>query len=443
MEVMQEFSRRRFMEGSFAALVARFGFVPAGSPGALEPPAKHPTMRNVPFERKDRVRVGIIGTGGRGRSLLGDFVGVPEVDVVALCDINPSALRAAQEQLKKAGRPVAAEYGKSDRDFENLNARGDVDLVIVATPWDWHVPMALHAMNSGKHVGVEVPAATTLADCWKLVDTSERTRRHCVILENCCYGANEMMVLNMCQQGVFGEITHGEAAYIHDLRGLLFADEGEGLWRRKPHQTRNANLYPTHGLGPVAQYMGVHRGDRFASIVSMSSAERSLTAFGKKHLKADDPKRNEKYVCGDMNTSIIRTEQGRTIMLQHDVVTPRPYSRHNLVAGTEGTFADYPARIYLDSMGDDRWHDVKEFRERYEHPLWKRNGDFARKYSGHGGMDFIMCFRLIECFRQGIAPDMDVYDAAAWSAPYPLSEASVRAGGAVQKFPDFTRGNWK
>jgi hypothetical protein len=438
---MFDLSRRGFLRGMAAigTAISPLATIRAEAP---EPAQKNATMRNVPFERKSRVRVGIIGTGGRGRSLLGDFMGVPEVDIVAICDINPAALAAARRQIAAAKRPAAAEYGKSERDFETLNRRTDVDLVIIATPWNWHVPMAVHAMKQGKHAGVEVPAAVTLKECWELVETSEATRRHCMILENCCYGYNEMLVLNMCKQGVFGTLTHGEAAYIHDLRGLLYANESEGLWRRDPHRERNGNLYPTHGLGPVAQYMGVHRGDRFESMVSMSSLESSLSSFGKKKLAADDPKRKEKYVCGDMNTSIIKTAKGRTIMLQHDVVTPRPYSRLNLIAGSEGTFADYPARIYLDSMGDDRWHDLSEFKERYEHPLWKKNGEYARKYSGHGGMDFLMCARIIECFREGSAPDMDVYDAAAWSAPTPLSQESVKRGGAPQKFPDFTRGHW-
>ncbi len=439
---MFELTRRGLLRGA-AAVGAALSPLSLIKAEAVEPPQKHPTMRKVKFEGRSRIRIGIIGTGGRGRSLLGDFLAVPDVDVVAICDINPDALKGAVAQITKAGKPAPATYGATEREFEKLNRRDDIDLVVIATPWDWHVPMAVDAMKSGKHTAVEVPAAVTLKQCWELVDTSEATRKHCVILENCCYGYNEMMVLNMCQQGVFGELTHGEAAYIHDLRGLLFATYSEGLWRRKPHAMRNGNLYPTHGLGPVAQYMGVHSGDRFESIVSVSSVEKSLTAYGKKNLKAGDPRLSEKYVCGDMNTSIIKTVKGRTIMLQHDVVTPRPYSRHNMIAGTEGTFADYPARIYLDSMGNDEWQDLTTFKERYEHPLWKKNGDYARKYSGHGGMDFLMCARLIECMRDGLAPDMDVYDAAAWSAPTPLSEASVAKGGSAQKFPDFTRGNWK
>jgi hypothetical protein len=409
-----------------------------------EVPSEAPTMRNVPFERRQNVRVGFIGTGGRGRGLLSDFLAIGTVQVKAICDIDPKALAAAQRMLAAKGQK-AEEYGKDKRHYEKLNERDDLDLVVIATPWDWHVPMALHAMRSGHHCAVEVPAATTIKDCWALVNTSEKTRKHCVMLENCNYGYNELMALNMVKAGLLGDITHGEAAYIHDLRSLLYSDSGEGLWRRFPHIERNGNLYPTHGLGPVAFYMDIHRGDRFVAINSMSSKEAALSEWGRKNLKAGDPKLKEKYVCGDINTSILRTERGRTVMLQHDTVTPRPYTRHNMVCGTQGTFADYPARLALDSVGGGHeWvEDLAPYKAKYEHELWRANGELARKSGGHGGMDFIMCYRLIECMEKGLPPDMDVYDAAAWSAPGPLSEASVRRGGALEKFPDFTRGNWK
>jgi hypothetical protein len=263
-----------------------------------------------------------------------------------------------------------------------------------------------------------------------------------MILENCCYGETEMMVLNMIRDGLFGTITHGEGAYLHDLRKILTSSEGEGLWRRVPHMKRNGNLYPTHGLGPVAHYMDIHRGDRFDYMVSVSSPEASLTEFVKANFPEGDPKRAEKYVCGDMNTSIIKTVKGRTILVQHDVVSPRPYSRVNTIIGTKGAFADYPARIFVDGQEKEEWQDLDAFREKYQHPLWKTTGEMARKMGGHGGMDYIMNYRLMDCLKRGLPPDIDVYDAAAWSAPTPLSEASVAQNGAPQKFPDFTRGKW-
>ncbi|MFM7321235.1 MAG: gfo/Idh/MocA family oxidoreductase, partial [Armatimonadota bacterium] len=223
----------------------------------------------------------------------------------------------------------------------------------------------------------------------------------------------------------------------------LLGDGGEGLWRREPHTKRNANLYPTHGLGPIANMMDINRGDRFEMLVSVSSREAALTEFRDANLKPGDPKRKEKYVCGDMNTSLLRTSLGRTIMLQHDVVTPRPYTRHNMIQGSKGTFADYPARICVDGQPEgESWASIDRWKS-HEDPLWSKNGDMARKLGGHGGMDYIMNFRLIECMREGQAPEMDVYDAAAWSAPFPLSELSVAKGSAPIKFPDFTRGNWE
>jgi hypothetical protein len=408
---------------------------------AVTPKTANATMIGVPFEVHERVRLGIIGVGGRGTSLLRDLLAVEGVEVKAICDLVPEKVEHAQKAVTDAAQPKPAGFSKGDQDFKNLNQL-DLDIVYIATPWNWHVPMALDTMKNGKHVAVEVPAATTLQECWDLVNTSEATRKHCVILENCCYGSSEMIVLQMVHDGFFGEITHGEAAYLHDLRGIVTANEGEGLWRRVPHMQRNGNLYPTHGLGPVAHYMDIHRGDRFDYMVSVSSAEASLSSYVKSKFPEGDPKRAEKYICGDMNTSIIRTVKGRTILLQHDVVNPRPYSRLNMIQGTKGLFADYPPRVFVDGQKDEDWQKIDEFKEKYEHSLWKDNGEMARKTGGHGGMDYIMNYRLMDCLKRGLPPDIDVYDAAAWSAPTPLSETSVAQKGASQKFPDFTRDKW-
>jgi len=370
------------------------------------------TMIGVPFDARERVRLGIIGVGGRGTSLLRDLLAVDGVDVKAICDVVPEKVAHAQKMVTDAGQTQPAGFSKGDFDFKNLNQL-DLDIVYIATPWNWHVPMAVDTMKNGKHAAVEVPTATTLQECWDLVNTSEATRKHCVILENCCYGESELMVLQMVRDGAFGQISHGEAAYLHDLRGIVTANEGEGLWRRVPHMKRNGNLYPTHGLGPVAHYMDVHRGDRFDYMVSVSSLEASLSAYVKAHFPEGDPKRSEKYICGDMNTSIIKTVKGRTILLQHDVVNPRPYSRLNMIQGTKGIFADYPARVFIDGQKDEEWQKADAFKEKYEHPLWKNNGEMARKTGGHGGMDYIMNFRLMDCIKRGHPPDTDVYKAAA------------------------------
>ncbi len=425
-------SRRQLLQTAAAGTLLTSGAAASGNS----------TMHGVPFQAADKVRIGLIGVGARGSEHVRILLAIDNVELKAVCDIDAAKVVAAQKRARDAGAAEPAGYSHGEHDFENLCRRDDLDLVMIATPWDWHVPMAVSAMENGKHAASEVPAAFTIADCWKLVDTSEKTRRHCIQLENCCYGYNEMMVRNMVNGGLFGDLTHGEAAYLHDLRGVLTEDRSEGLWRRIPHTTRNGNLYPTHGLGPVAHYMSINRGDRFESMVSMSSRERSLTAYVRKTFPGT-AKAREKYVCGDMNTSIIKTANGLTILLQHNVVSPRPYDRLNMISGTAGVFRDYPARIFIDGQKEEAWHPIDEFKERWEDPLWKRQGELAKKLGGHGGMDFLMSWRLVQCLREGLPPDMDVYDAAAWSAPGPLSEASVAAAGAPQKFPDFTRGGWE
>jgi hypothetical protein len=457
------YSRRELLKtatGAAAALsIARTG---AAQQAAVPPAGPGGTMLGVAFERRDKVRLGLVGCGGRGTSLLHDLLGIDGVEVKAVCDVVPEKVAAAQASVVKAGQKPPEGYAKGDHDYENLCRRGDLDLVYVATPWSWHVPMAVAAMESGVHAAVEVPSAVTLEECWRLVDVSERTRRHCVILENCCYGWNELLVLNLIRAGMLGELTHAECAYIHDLRQVeLFKTDGEGLWRRFEHVSRNGNLYPTHGLGPVARYLDIHRGDRFTRLVSMSSPSLGLQAYRDRALAADDPRRKETYACGDVNTSLIQTAKGRTVLLQHDVVSPRPYSRINMVSGTLGTFADYPARIFFDERSplapprkkgeDEDWLHVEQdpgkrkaggLEDRYEDALWKKLAKIAET-SGHGGMDYVMSWRLVQCMREGLPPDMDVYDAAAWSAPAALSELSVSRGSAPVEFPDFTRGRWE
>ncbi len=440
----REISRRNFLKRTAmggAGLVVTADLLSSEKLLAAPPKSVGATMIGVPFEARERVRLGIIGVGGRGSTLLENLLAVEKVDIKAICDVVPEKVARAQKMVTDAGQAKPTGFSKGDEDFKNLSQL-DLDIIYIATPWNWHVPMAVHAMKNGKHAAVEVPACNTLQECWDLVDASEATRKHCVILENCCYGEVEMMVLGMVRDGLFGEITHGEGAYLHDLRSILTSSEGEGLWRRFDHTKRNGNLYPTHGLGPVAHYMDIHRGDRFDYMVSVSSAEASLSAYVEANFPEGDAKRREKYVCGDMSTSIIKTVKGRTILLQHDVVNPRPYSRLNVIEGTKGIFADYPPRVFVDGQQKEEWQTIDAFREKYEHPLWKANGEMARKTEGHGGMDYIENFRLMDCLKRGLPPDIDVYDAAAWSAPAALSEASVKQNGAPQKFPDFTRGKW-
>ncbi|HVJ07810.1 MAG TPA: Gfo/Idh/MocA family oxidoreductase [Acidisarcina sp.] len=411
----------------------------------------HPASKSAPGSKSvidmpftaANPRVGFIGTGNRGTSLLKDFLAA-DAQIVAICDVVAEKAQNAQSLVEKAGQKSPSLYTDGDLAFEKLAAREDLDLVVIATPWNWHVKMAVFVMEHGKHAAVEVPAATTIEDCWKLVDTSEKTQRHCIMLENCCYGYNETLILNMVRAGRFGDLLYGEAAYLHDLRDELFSSKGEGLWRRTVHTQRDGNLYPTHGLGPVANYMGVNRGDLFSYMVSMSSPQRGLDEYRKSHLQPGDPRQAEKYITGDLNTSLIKTASGLTITLKHDVSNPHPYDRINVIGGTKGVFADYPPRIYFDGQpGGEAWGSIDAFKSEYENSCWKQEGENARKLGGHGGMDFVMVYRLLQCMRNGLVPDLDVYDAAAWSAPGPLSTLSVGQGSAPVKFPDFTRGLWK
>ena len=436
------------LEGAFDS--QRLTAAPLAAPGISAPAAEVPyeSMMGVPFSPLETVRVGVIGIGGRGTFHLRDLLRIEHVQVIALCDIVKEKTDRGRALVEQAGQKTPAIYTKDERDFENLCKRDDIDLVYVVTPWEWHAPMALAAMNNGKHVVVEVPGVKTLPECWQIVEASEKNRRHCMMLENCCYGENEMLVLTMIRAGLLGDIEHGEAAYNHDLRSTLFANRGEGLWRRAEHIHRNGNLYPTHGLGPVARYMDINRGDRFDYMVSMSSVEKGLSLYRAEHVPQGDPRWSESYQCGDVNTSLIKTARGRTIMLQHDTSSPRPYDRINLVSGTKGIFRDYPPRFFFDGMEDAEhkvaWDEsLDKYKEKYTHPLWKQEGERARNQGGHGGMDHIMNERLIHCIREGKAPDMDVYDAASWAAPGPLSELSVAQGSAPVKFPDFTRGRWR
>jgi len=396
------------------------------------------TMHKVPFERHEGVRVGLLGAGGRGRSQMNELLACDGVVVAAIADTQPEAVARAAAQVTEAGQAPPQTFSGANAWRQLIDA--SIDLVYIATAWDTHTPYAVAAMEAGKHAAVEVPAAVTLEKCWQLVETSERTRRHCVMLENCCYDYWEMLVKRMVGAHLLGELTHAECAYIHDLRSELLRDGGEGLWRRYPHVTRNGNLYPTHGLGPVAQCLQIGDGDAFDYLVSMSSREVGLSSYRDRTVPPDSPKRQENYNCGDMNVSLIRTKLGKTIVLQHDVVTPRPYERAFLIAGSKGTFRDYPPRLFLDGIGQhDSWQPLDNYRKEWEDPLWTNLGEIARKRGGHGGMDFVMNYRLMQTMKEGLPPDMDVYDAADWSAPGPLSEQSVAQRSSAVDFPNFRR----
>ncbi|MDQ0945091.1 Gfo/Idh/MocA family protein [Streptomyces sp. V1I1] len=428
-------------ESGTAGAAAQAAASQAGAETAEAPARKGSTMAGVPFERRGTVRVGIVGLGNRGGSMIDLFLALPGVQVVGLCDPVKAKTESAAAKVVKAGQPAPAVYTNGEDDYENLCKRGDIDFVYVATPWDFHFEMAKTAMLNGKHVGVECPIAMRLDELWELVDLSERTRRHCLQLENCCYGKNEMRVLRMAHAGKFGDLLHGAGAYNHDLRGLMF-DPGyyEGPWRRLWHTRLRGDLYPNHGFGPVSNYMDINRGDRVTHISSFGTPALGLAEYRKATMPPGDPSWKETYIESDRTISLVQTAKGRVIRLEHDVSTPHPYSRINSLGGTKGVFEDYPSRIYIEpDHTDDQWGDFAKYAD-WDHWLWKEH---SNPPGGHGGMDYIMIFRLMQCMQLGLVPDFDVYDAATWTAPVPLSHASIKAKGAPQQIPDFTRGEWK
>ena len=391
----------------------------------------------------DEVRVGIVGVGGMGSAHAGHYLKVPGCRIVAVCDLKESRVARIQDWTEAAGFPRPRGYSRGPTDYERLCGEEDLDLVFTATPWNLHVPICVEAMKAGKHAATEVPAAVTMDECWELVEAAEGTRRHCQMMENVCYGRSEMMVLNMVRKGLLGELLNAQCGYLHDLRGVKYDMNGEGVWRREHSVLRDGNLYPTHGLGPVAQCMNINRGARFTRIVSMSSPSRGLQEYRDRTRKTGDPLRDEEFRLGDVNTSIIQTAKGRTITVIHDTNLPRPYSRVNLVQGTKGLVEGFPDRIHIEGRSPGHgWEKFDGYREEFEHPLWRAD-ETQELTGGHGGMDRLEVSRLVHCLRGGLPTEQDVYDAAAWSAVGPLSEASVAAQGEVQDFPDFTRGRWR
>lgn len=397
----------------------------------------------------DRVRAAFIGVGARGSGHVAQMMMLDGVDIVAIADNHAPSANASAKRVVDAGRPAPAVYSNGDYDYRKMLDRKDIDMVIIATPWEWHVPMAVDAMKRGKHAFIEVPAAITVDGCWELVDTAEKTQRHCMMMENVNYGREELAVLNMCQMGVFGELLHGEAAYIHDLRGQMNEiAHGTGSWRTLHYAKRNGNLYPTHGLGPVCHYMNINRGDRIDYMSSVSCNSRVRALYAKEKYPEGHIRRQHNFVCGDLNTSIARTVGGKTLMIQWDEQLPRPYTRHNLIQGTRGVWAGFPNRVVVEgeSPSTDSWvkeKDIAAWLDKYDHPIWKKVGEEAVKAGGHGGMDFVMLWRIVYCLRNGLPMDQDVYDGAVWSVIGPLSEWSVAHRGQSIDVPDFTRGGWK
>lgn len=399
------------------------------------------------------VRIGYVGVGSRGTWAVECMQNIRELEVKAICDIREKAVKNSQNILQKWGKPVAKEYFGDEYAWKKLCEQEDIDLVYIATPRRWHTPVAVYAMECGKHVAIEVPAAHTLDECWQLIETSERTKKHCTQLENCCYDFFEIMTTNMVQQGLFGEMIHAEGAYIHQLPESIFfgtpprSKDDPIAWRWRDNNT-SGNAYPTHGLGPVCWALNINRGDRMDYLTSMSSDDFTLQVTARRLANENNDKYYQEIAQakyrGNMNSSIIRTKKGKTIFLQHDVSSPRPYDRLHVLSGTKGFAQKYPEPGKI-SFGHDFINNerMKELEERYTPEIVKHVAEAARTIGGHGGMDFIMNWRLIDCLRNGLPLDMDVYDAAAWSCITPLSVWSVANRSNSIDIPDFTCGSWE
>jgi hypothetical protein len=438
--------RREFLKK--AALAGVGASMLIGAESKSEPTAKKNNTLNIAF----------IGLGLRGREHLRLILRRSDCQISAICDIDKDAVAISKDMISKAGWPEPQAYSNGEFDFMNLLQREDVDAVIISTPWEWHTPMAVQTMKHGKYAGVEVSAANTLEECWDLVNTFEETGMPCMILENVCYRRDVMAVLNMVRQNMFGELIHLECGYQHDLRnvkfnngrqayggGVEFGEKGfsEARWRTLHSVKRNGDLYPTHGIGPVATYLNIDRGNRFVSLVSMASKARGLHNYVVEKGGANHPNASVRWKLGDVVTTQIQTALGESIIVTHDTNLPRPYSLGFRVQGEKGIWMDLNRSLYLEGLSpqEHRWEDAAPYFEKYDHPLWRK---FASQASGagHGGMDFFVINAFVEAAKQKAPTPLDAYDAASWSAISPLSEMSIAKGSQVVDFPDFTRGKW-
>ena len=455
---MKNLNRRKFLKkSSLSAASLYMASNLACSQESENRPSEGTYMGDFAAPKLDTVRIAIIGVGARGSGHAKQLAAIEGTEIVAISDLYEDLVDRSIDACKKAGggrhQNIQRFFG-NEAEWKKMLKTTTPDVVFIATNWKNHAPMAVEAMNQGAHAFVEVPIAVSLPEMWEIIDTSEKTKKHCMMMENVNYGREELLYLNLCRQGVIGEVLHAEAAYIHELRFQMEEQErGTGSWRTQHYANRNGNLYPTHGLGPVAQYMNLGRGeDQFSTLVSFSSPAKGRVFYAEKNYPKDHKWNALDFKGGDLNTSIIKTHLGRTIMIQWDETSPRPYTRHNLIQGTKGILAGFPTRVAFEggvpgaTDSHHRWAEGEQLDvlyEQYEHPMYKRLGALSKKMGGHGGMDFMMLYRIVECLKKGQPLDQNVYEGCLWSAVVPLSKSSVAQGGMPQKFPDFTRGYWE
>jgi predicted dehydrogenase len=393
------------------------------------------------------LRVGFVGVGSRGSYHLDVLLGIDSVEIKALCDVDDGFLHRAKRWVEEAKRPTPALYNRGKTDFLRLCDRDDIDIVVTGTPWQWHAPVCIAAMKAGKHAATEVPAALTVDECWEIVETSEKSGRHCVMLEQANYSPQGMALLNMVQQGIFGEVLHTSGGYVHDLRLVKF-DPEEEPWRLQHSVDRNGNLYPTHPTGPMSWWLGINRGDRFEHLASMSTKAVCLNEFAAKFYGERHPYASARMAGGDVNTTLLRTAEGKIMVLHHDTNTPHPQTSEYRLQGTKGIFTGNTRQIYIEgrSPKPHAYESFDEYEKEFQHPIWKGVDPSRFKTSrGHGGgaTTPFMWERLVKALRLGERPDQDVYDAVTWSVISPLTERSVAAKSRPVDFPDFTRGKWK
>lgn len=428
-------TRRSFIQGGAAATAALSG--------------GWPTVMRGSDDRM--VRLGFIGMGGRGTHLLKLTLARNDTQVNAVCDLRAESANRAAALVRESGRDDPGVYAGEDDAFRKLLARDDLDAVVVATPWRWHTPMSVAAMKAGKAVAVEVPAAVTLQECWDLVNTSEATKKPCMMLENVCYRRDVMAALKMVRDGLFGELIHCQCGYQHDLRAVKFnpgakfgpGSRGEANWRTQHSIQRNGDVYPTHGAGPMANCLDIDRGNRFVTLTSTATKARGLHDYVVRQGGADHPNAKIQWALGDVVTSVIKCARGETLLVSHDTNLPRPYSLNFRVQGTRGIWMSDNKSIYIEDLSpkSHRWEPFEKYQKEHDHPLWKRFGEEAAG-SGHGGMDFFVINGFVEALKRGRPTPIDVYESASWSAIGPLSERSIARGSAPVFFPDFTRGQW-
>ncbi len=384
----------------------------------------------------EKLNVAIVGLGGRGYGMTENLFGMGDIEIVALCDLVEGKVEACAENIVKAGRNKPCGY----TDYREMLRQDNIDAVIVMTSWQTHSMICVDAMKAGKHVATEVGCAASLEECWELIRTHKETGKQCMLLENCCYGREEMALMNMIRQGLFGELVNMGCGYLHDLRDEVGNGWDSGHYRIDNYMHRNGDVYPTHGLGPVAQMLNINRGNRFISLTSTASKSAGLVDWVKKN-KPNSSVAGKTFTVGDVVTTVIKCAHGETVVVTHDTTLPRPYSRGLKVQGTGGIYMEDNASIYLDGISpvQHEWEPFKPYMEKYEHPLWQWYQTEGIR-GGHGGMDFLVLRAFFESVMEGKTTPIDVYDTATWLAVSVLSEASIACGGMPQAFPDFTNG---